>query len=118
MAENLSDTHPKHPIIEDFLEKVVKAYVACGKYMQVKLPLKSKTLQALSSIDPVVRGHSEAGTQLKQLAGIMKHLVPQESDITMEITRYNVDSTLAQYSEGDNMVMWWAHVMTSPQWGY
>ncbi|KAJ8366721.1 hypothetical protein AAFF_G00344980 [Aldrovandia affinis] len=100
-------------VIKDFLEKVIKAYVACGKYMQVKLPLKSKTLQALSSIDPVVRGHSEAGTQLRQLAGIMKHLVPQESDITQEIIRYNVDSTLAQYREGDNMVMWWAHLMST-----
>ncbi|KAM8766383.1 uncharacterized protein AB9X84_005628 isoform 2-T4 [Acanthopagrus schlegelii] len=25
---------PKHPIIMDFLEKVTKAYVACGQYMQ------------------------------------------------------------------------------------
>lgn len=54
-------------------------------HMQAKLPLRSKTLQALSSIDPVVRGHSEAGAQLRKLADIMKHLVPQESDITQEI---------------------------------
>lgn len=50
-------------IIMDFIGKVTKAYTACGKYMQNKLPLKSKTLQALSSIDPVVRGHSQAVTQ-------------------------------------------------------
>lgn len=82
-------------------------------HMQAKLPLRSKTLQALSSIDPVVRGHSEAEAQLRKLADIMKHLVPQESDITQEIIRYNIDATLAQYQEGDNMVMWWAHVMST-----
>ncbi|KAJ4925581.1 hypothetical protein JOQ06_018307 [Pogonophryne albipinna] len=110
VAENLEAARRKHP---DFFEKVTKAYVTCGKYMQVKLPLKSKTLQALSSIDPVVRGHSEAGTQLMKLARILQHLVPPESDITQEIIRYNVDLTLAQYHEGDNMVMWWAHVMST-----
>ena len=51
-------------VIKDLLEKVTKAYVACGKCMLVKLPLKSKTRQALSSIDPGVRGHLEAVTQL------------------------------------------------------
>lgn len=77
------------------------------------MPLRSKTLQALSSIDPVVRGHSEAEAQLRKLADIMKHLVPQESDITQEIIHYNIDATLPQYQEGDNMVMWWAHVMST-----
>ena len=92
---------------------MAKTYVACGKCMQTKLPLRSLTLQALSSIDPIVRGHSEAGAQLKQLAVIMKHLLPQESDITREIIRYTIDPTLAQYKEGDNMVMWWANVMST-----
>ncbi|KAI2647683.1 putative thioester dehydrase [Labeo rohita] len=73
-------------VIMDFIENVI----SCGKYMQAKLPLKSKTLQALSSIDPVVRGHSQAVIQLKELAIIMKHLVPTESDPSMEILRYNV----------------------------
>lgn len=99
-------------IIMDFIGKVTKAYTACGKYMQNKLPLKSKTLQALSSIDPVVRGHSQAVTQLKELARIMKHLVPLESDITQEIIRYNVDPNLAKYEDGDDIVKWWAHVMS------
>ncbi|CAL8269959.1 unnamed protein product [Arctogadus glacialis] len=113
VAENLVAANPKHPTNKDFLQKVAKAYVACGKCMQTKLPLRSLTLQALSSIDPIVRGHSEAGAQLKKLAGIMKHLVPQESDITREIIRYTIDPTLAQYKEGDNMVMWWANVMST-----
>ncbi|KAL0147250.1 hypothetical protein M9458_057443 [Cirrhinus mrigala] len=80
--------------------------------MQAKLPLKSKTLQALSSIDPVVRGHSQAVIQLKELAIIMKHLVPTESDPSMEILRYNVDPNLANYEEGDDIVKWWAHVIS------
>ena len=96
----------------DFREKVTKAYIDCGKYMQGKLPLKSKTLQALSSIDPVVRGHSQAVIQLKELASIMKHLVPPESDPTMEIIRYNVDPNLANYKDGDDIVKWWVHVIS------
>ncbi|XP_073719155.1 uncharacterized protein [Misgurnus anguillicaudatus] len=112
VAEDLIAAHPKHPVIIDFIEKVTKAYTTCGKYMQSKLPLKSKTLQALSSIDPVVRGHSQAVTQLKELARIMKHLVAEESDITQEIIRYNVDSNLAKYEDGDDIVKWWAHVMS------
>ncbi|XP_073715805.1 uncharacterized protein [Misgurnus anguillicaudatus] len=112
VAEDLIAAHPKHPVIIDFIEKVTKAYTTCGKYMQSKLPLKSKTLQALSSIDPVVRGHSQAVTQLKELARIIKHLVGEESDITQEIIRYNVDSNLAKYEDGDDIVKWWAHVMS------
>ncbi|RXN16699.1 butyrophilin 2 isoform X2 [Labeo rohita] len=99
-------------VIMDFIENVTKAYINCGKYMQAKLPLKSKTLQALSSIDPVVRGHSQAVIQLKELAIIMKHLVPTESDPSMEILRYNVDPNLANYEEGDDIVKWWAHVIS------
>ncbi|RXN33440.1 hypothetical protein ROHU_015500 [Labeo rohita] len=99
-------------VIMDFIENVIKAYINCGKYMQAKLPLKSKTLQALSSIDPVVRGHSQAVIQLKELAIIIKHLVPTESDPSMEILRYNVDPNLANYEEGDDIVKWWAHVIS------
>ncbi|CAM4714558.1 unnamed protein product [Leuciscus chuanchicus] len=107
VAEDLIAAHPKHPIIMDFIGKVTKACTACGKYIQKKLPLESK---ALSSIDPVVSGHSQAVTQLKELAGFMKHVVPLESDITQEIIRYNVDPNLAKYE--DDIVKWWAHVMS------
>ncbi|XP_060771419.1 uncharacterized protein LOC132882166 isoform X3 [Neoarius graeffei] len=74
-------------VVMDFIENVTKAFINCGKYMQDKRPLKSKTLQALSSIDPVVRGYSQMVIQLKELAIIMKHLVPTESDSSMEILR-------------------------------
>ncbi|XP_052464897.1 uncharacterized protein LOC128021632 [Carassius gibelio] len=56
--------------------------------------------------------HSQAVTQLKELARIMKHLVPLESEITQEIIRYNVDPNLAKYEDGDDIVKWWAHVMS------
>ncbi|KAL2083805.1 hypothetical protein ACEWY4_021578 [Coilia grayii] len=99
-------------VVMDFLEIVTKAYINRGKYMQKKLPLKSKTLQALSSIDPVVRGHSQAVIQLKELANIMKQLVPTESDPSMEILKYNVDPNLDNYEDGDDIVKWWAHVIS------
>lgn len=59
-----------------------------------------------------MRGHSQAVLQLKELASIMKHLVCTESDPSMEILKYNVDPNLANYEDGDDIVKWWAHVIS------
>lgn len=74
---------------------MTKAYEARGKYMWVKLPLEGKTLQASSWIDRIIRSHLDAGNHLKHLAGIMKHLLPQEKDITQEIVLSKIHSTLS-----------------------
>lgn len=93
-----------------FLETVKTAYLTTAAYMQKKLPLNSKTLQSLSALDPLVRGHSVTGILLKRLAGMMSHLVPPHYDVPLEVVKFNVDSTLPMYNDGDDMVTWWAKV--------
>ena len=113
VAEKLKAENPSHPIVLQFLDTVKTAYMSTAAYMQKKLPLNSRTLQALSALDPLVRGHSETGILLKRLSGpgMMGHLVPPQCDVPLEVVKFNVDSTLPLYSDGDNMVNWWAKVM-------
>lgn len=94
-----------------FLEIVKTAYMSTAAYMQKKLPLDSRTLQSLSALDPLVRGHSETGILLKRLAGMMSHLVPPQFDVPLEVVKFNTDSTLPLYIDGENMVNWWANVI-------
>ena len=74
-------------IVLQFLNTVKTAYISTAAYMQKKLPLNSMTLQALSALDPLVRGHSETGILLKRLSGpeMMGHLVPPECDVPLEV---------------------------------
>lgn len=57
---------PKDAVVLKFLKSVKEAYTSCAAYMQNKLPLDSETLQALSALDPLVRGHFVRSKQLKK----------------------------------------------------
>ncbi|KAK1902004.1 Zinc finger BED domain containing protein 5 [Dissostichus eleginoides] len=87
LAEKLKTEHPQHLIVLQFLNTVKTAYISTAAYMQKKLPLNSRTLQALSALDPLVRGHSETGILLKRLSGpeMMGHLVPPQCDVPLEV---------------------------------
>ncbi|KAF3841376.1 hypothetical protein F7725_007238 [Dissostichus mawsoni] len=115
LAEKLKAEHPQHPIVLKFLNTVKTAYISTAAYMQKKLPLNSRTLQALSALDPLVRGHSETGILLKRLSGpeMMGHLVPPQFDVPLEVVKFNVDRTLPLYLDGDSMVTWWANIMAT-----
>ncbi|KAI9525188.1 hypothetical protein NQZ68_009396 [Dissostichus eleginoides] len=106
LAEKLKAEHPQHPIVLQFLNTVKTAYISTAAYMQKKLPLNSRTLEALSALDPLVRGHSETGILLKRLSGpeMMGHLVLPECDVPLEVVKFNVDRTLPLYLDGDSMV--------------
>lgn len=101
-----------------FLNTVNTAYMSTAAYMQRKLPLNSKTLLALSALDPLVRGHSETGKLLKRLSGpgMMGHLVPPQCDLPLEVLKFNVDSTLPLYTDGDNVVTWWGNVIDTERY--
>jgi len=45
-------------VVKKFLKKSGDGVLDTGWYMQVKLPLNSATLQALSAVDPLAWGHS------------------------------------------------------------
>ncbi|XP_056449462.1 uncharacterized protein LOC130385149 [Gadus chalcogrammus] len=109
-ADTFRTRNPNHALLEPFLKQVKTAYTTTAVYMQKKLPLSSQTLIALSSLDPLLRGHSQATIQLKRLGGMLDHLLPAVKDIHKEILLYNIDLNVPTFKEGDSMVEWWGHV--------
>ncbi|KAK5895544.1 hypothetical protein CgunFtcFv8_009229 [Champsocephalus gunnari] len=93
---------------------VRKAYITTAVCLQKKLPLVSLTLTAMSALDPLLRGHSQATIQLKRLSGMLRHLLPADQDIQRELVRFNVDLTIPSFKEGESMVEWWGHVFDKP----
>ncbi|KAL2089343.1 hypothetical protein ACEWY4_014031 [Coilia grayii] len=101
-------------LLVTFLARVRKAYTTTAVYLQKKLPLNSPTLIALSALDPLLRGRSQATIQLKRLGGMLSHLLPENQDLQRELVHFNVDLTLPRYKEGDRVVEWWGHVFDQP----
>ncbi|KAI9547193.1 hypothetical protein NQZ68_020014 [Dissostichus eleginoides] len=57
-----------------------------------------------------VRGHSQAGFELKKLTYLMSYQLPPDADTHQEILQYSVNQTLPTFREGDDVVSWWASV--------
>ncbi|XP_034058946.1 uncharacterized protein LOC117537731 isoform X2 [Gymnodraco acuticeps] len=113
-AETFRSQNPNHALLVPFLAEVREAYITTAVYLQKKLPLASPTLTALSALDPLLRGHSQATIQLKRLSGMLRHLLPADQDIQRELVRFNVDLTIPSFKEGESMVEWWGHVFDKP----
>nr|XP_055036878.1 uncharacterized protein LOC129424288 [Misgurnus anguillicaudatus] len=65
VADRFRREHPQHHLLKPFLDQVLQGYIACGEYLQSKLPLESMTLQCLPAVDPIARGHSKTGCLLR-----------------------------------------------------
>ncbi|KAL6473244.1 hypothetical protein MHYP_G00194320 [Metynnis hypsauchen] len=113
-ADTFRSQNPKHALLVPFLASVRKAYITTAVYLQKKLPLNSPTLIALSALDPLLRGHSQATLQLKRLSAMLNPLLPEDQDLSRELVQFSVDLTLPRYKEGDGMVDWWGHVFHQP----
>ncbi|KAF3837635.1 hypothetical protein F7725_009403 [Dissostichus mawsoni] len=113
-ADTFRSQNPNHALLVPFLADVRKAYITTAVYLQKKLPLASPTLTALSALDPLLRGHSQATIQLKRLSGMLRHLLPADQDIQRELVRFNVDLTIPSFKEGESIVEWWGHVFDKP----
>lgn len=100
-------------LLKPFLQEVSQAYKTCAKYLQKKLPLQSETLQSLSAVDPIVRGHSLTTVNLRKLTHMMGHLLPPDADTDQEILRFNVDQALPSFQNGEDVVKWWAVVFNT-----
>ncbi|XP_051512226.1 uncharacterized protein LOC127416743 [Myxocyprinus asiaticus] len=109
-ADRFRVSHLQYSLLKPFLQQVSRAYTTCAKYLQKKLPLHSKTLQCLSAMDPVVRGQSQTGFELKKLTQMMSHMLPPDAATHQEILQYSVDQTLPTFKEGDDVVTWWVSV--------
>ncbi|CAJ1061482.1 hypothetical protein ROHU_023414 [Xyrichtys novacula] len=99
-------------LLVPFLASVRKAYITTA--VQKKLPLDSPTLIALSALDPLLQGHSQAISQLKRLSAMLSHLLLEDQDLPRELVQFSVDQILPRYKEGDGIVEWWGHVFDKP----
>ncbi|XP_034534681.1 uncharacterized protein LOC117809114 [Notolabrus celidotus] len=113
-ADTIRSQNPNHALLMPFLADVRKAYTTTAVYLQKKLPLASPTLTALSALDPLLRGHSQATIQLKRLSGMLGHLLPAGHDVHRELLLFNVDLSIPSFKEGDSMVEWWGTVFDKP----
>ena len=73
-------------LLKPFLDQVLQAYISCGVYLQSKLPLESMTLQCLSAVDPIARGHSKTGHLLRRLAEMFTKFLPADVDVQQEVS--------------------------------
>ena len=98
----------KDKIITDFMQQVFKAYTVTGRYLQSKLPIDSPTLQSLSALDPLARGHSVTMTHLHHLFDSFQHLLPigEHFDVHAEVMQYNVDASIDKMEE-ENVIKFW-----------
>ena len=90
-----------------FLE-VKAAYVATGLNLQKKMPVNNKLLKHLSSLDPVVRGQTEAMQYMKALPDLATNVLSEED--LLEVQRFHTDSTLPLALLDMQLDTWWALV--------
>lgn len=109
----MKDSH-KHTTVKQFQDKAQEAYISCGKYLQKKLPLENKLLEAASAIDPLARGHSKTLGLLRILPSLVTNVL-SEDDLNayeVEIRAYQVDTSLppATDKQGEELALdvWWS----------
>ncbi|XP_077065678.1 uncharacterized protein LOC143718544 [Siphateles boraxobius] len=100
-ADTFRNQNPNHALLLPFLADVRKACITVAVYLQKKLPLASPTLTALSDLDPLLRGHSQATIQLKR-SGSMN--VPRFNAIqTVKYTLHSWGKTAMQLFRRDDV---------------
>ncbi|XP_077425728.1 uncharacterized protein LOC144054307 [Vanacampus margaritifer] len=116
VTSKLMDSSNKSSIVFKFKAKAKAAYLACGLYLQKKLPMNSKLLKAASAIDPLARGHSSTLNQLKKLSSLVTNVLDESElgNYDLEVREYQLDSELPTPldSEGKAIALdrWWAQV--------
>ena len=100
---------------KEFLEKVVNAYIFCGKYILKKLPLRNRNLKAISSIDQklVTSCSTRALDNLLRLPHIFINVLRSGVDAySQEIRKLMVDPLLPSPvdNKGNDVecLTWWS----------
>lgn len=98
-------------VVKSFICLAKKAFMKSAQHMQKTLPLSSEVLQALSTMDPLIRSHSRGTRGLSVLCKLLKRFLPDDCDFQREISKYAVDQSLSEYD--NNIVKWWTTVHTT-----
>lgn len=106
-------SHKDDTVVAQFKKKAATGFIQCAKHMQKRLPLNNKVLRSMSAIDPLARGHSETKKALDKLAEFAGPFLSDEEkeSLPLETHRYQVDTGLKSYSEGDRIDVWWSGVI-------
>ena len=102
-------------IVVAFMKAVRKAYVACGSYLQLKMPVTNKLLQHVSALDPVVRGEPKALQYMLALPTLVTNVLTEaeQRSYDMEVRQFHVDSALPQAATNNRLDSWWAAVFSA-----
>ena len=99
---------------KEFLEKVVNAYISCGKYILKKVSLRNRNLKTIFSIDPklVTSTSTRVLDNLLRLPDIFIHVMRREVDAYLqEIHKLMVDPLLPSPvdNKGNDVecLTWW-----------
>lgn len=119
MAKNFIKVAPKSCLddIKTFQKNTLKAYVACAKVLQQKMPITNQFLKAVSSIDPWCRQHSRSLELMKQLPEYVKNVIfsEEKEQYNLEIHRYQVDHSLPPPKK-DDVSSWWIEIDNSQKY--
>lgn len=91
-----------------FQIKAKSAYIACGKYLQKKMPITNRLLQCISALDPICFGHTSTLNHLLSLPDLVKNVLQadERDKYNIGIRKLQSDKRLPS-AEGIRMDDWW-----------
>ena len=100
------------PVKAEFLNQTQKAFIACGEYLQKKMPLKNPVLRCFSSLDPNLRGSSWALKMMLQLKDRLTVIETegQGDQFDLEMRRFHCDNSLLPLKDEEAIDVWWAEL--------
>ena len=101
--------------VVDFMKSVRKAYVDCGSYLQMKMPVTNKLLTHVSALDPVVRGEPKALQYMLALPTLVTNVLTEDeqNSYDMEVRKFHVDGALPKAATHSRLDSWWAAVFAT-----
>ena len=96
-----------------FLTQLKEAYIVGGKYLQEKLPVQNSVLRALSSLDPILHGHTVSQTEMENLICYFPTVISAEKrgEVIKGIKTFHLATSIPEFPETARLDHWWAQVL-------
>ena len=100
---------------KEFFRDVRSSYLEAGRKLLDKLPLDSRTLKALSALNPEKRHESGFKANMKELLPILGHLLTdsQKEQAADEIPEFISNDSLPKLNDG-RVDVWWGTLSVCP----
>lgn len=105
----LTAYHPSDKNASLFYTLLKEAYVACGTYLQAKLPLDNRVVQCLSFLDPASDFGSDAAQLAFQDLDKMTNIISSEEGdaFDKEVKVFGADGSLPAPDKSVSVDVWW-----------